>query len=118
MKLPYLLVKPLAWAGTSWLNQNDYFRERLALIEGETIALKVKGCSKPLVFAVAQDRLKGPLCSGEQVSVTVSASPKVLWDILRGQVDPDAAFFQRQIEVQGHLAVALVLKNAFDDLVH
>lgn len=117
MVFPYFLAKPLVRLITYLANRSPHFRAKLAAINGEVIAIKVKGFSRPFVFVVKEGKLEGPLRFTGKPSVIILASLPVFWKIFRGKLDADAAFFQRKIEARGQLAVALTFKNALDEIV-
>ncbi len=106
----WVLAGPLL----AWLNRRGR-PERLSALEGRTLAVGPPH-GAPLKFRVEKGRVRAaPLHA--RADMTVRARPSTYLAILRGRLDPDAAFFQRRIELDGSLRVALVAKNVFDGLL-
>ena len=51
--------------------------------------------------------------TGESFDVMIKATEHILWEILSGQVDADAAFFAGKINVCGSVVKAFHVKNRF-----
>ena len=90
-------------------------RDRLAALEGHSFAIGPPH-GPPIVFVVRGGRVIAG-GRGAKPEAVVRAPLRTFVAIWLGRLDPDAAFFQRKIEVAGSLKTAVIAKNVFDGLL-
>lgn len=103
-----------AWPLATWMNLRQG-PEKLVALNGRTFAIGPPH-GAPLVFAVKDGRVLAGR-SGTTPDATVRAPLRTYLAMRFGRLDPDAAFFQRRLELTGSLKTAVIAKNVFDGLL-
>lgn len=88
---------------------------RLDFLEDRVLVLAVHGVGLRLALTVLRGRLlvPPPATDGDTV---IHGSVAVFAGLARRRLDPDTAFFQRRLVVEGDTELALAAKNALDGI--
>lgn len=108
------MLRLVAGPLVAWVNRRHRVG-KLSVLEGRKFALATRR-GTPIVLEVQGGRVQMAR-RGATPDALVRARLRTFLAILSGRLDPDAAFFQRRIDVSGSLAVALTVKNVFDSFL-
>ncbi|UEX79722.1 ubiquinone anaerobic biosynthesis accessory factor UbiT [Spiribacter halobius] len=88
---------------------------RLGFLEGRVLVLEVQGIGLRLALTVLRGRLL--VLPPATAADTVIRGPAAIFvGLARRRLDPDTAFFQRRLVVEGDTELALAAKNALDGI--
>lgn len=90
-------------------------QHRLAFLEGRVIALQADDAGLRWVLTLFRERLL-VLPEEAEAETTIRGPLTVFADLARGRIDPDTAFFQRELMVEGDTELGLAAKNTLDAL--
>lgn len=90
-------------------------REKLAALEGRSFALGLRRGGL-IAFTVRDGHILAARADSHPDAL-LRARLGAYLAIWLGRFDPDAAFFQRRIELDGSLKTAVIVKNVFDGLL-
>lgn len=108
----HALLSPFVLLTLRLLSLGREARAHLPEFEGQVIALRLKGLSKPFVIAIRDarfvlDREAEPLAE-------IAGGLGTFFALLAGRLDYDAAFFRKRISFRGSLPAAMRFKALFD----
>jgi len=86
---------------------------RLDFLAGRVLVLEVQGIGLRLALTVLRGRLL-VLPPATEADTVIRGSGAIFAGLARRRLDPDTAFFQRRLVVDGDTELALVAKNVLD----
>ncbi|MDO8846774.1 MAG: SCP2 sterol-binding domain-containing protein [Coriobacteriia bacterium] len=89
-------------------------RRHLPDYEGQAIALRVRGVSRPFVIAVRDARFV--MAPEVEPLAEIEGELGTFMALLFGKLDYDAAFFRKRISFRGSLPAAMRFKALFDHM--
>lgn len=98
------------------VNRKRGLRKHLALLGEHTIAIKLKRLERPFIIKISDGVLKkfeGP----DEPEVIFKGDTLTFFKIALGVIDPDTAFFERKMVVEGSIPLSLLIKNAMDRFI-
>jgi predicted lipid carrier protein YhbT len=95
------------------MNGDPQFSERLARFRGTTVVLSATDTKREFIIELDEQGVCVRLYTGESSDVKIQAAEQVLWAVLSGQMDADAAFFAGKVRIRGSVATAFRVKNGF-----
>jgi predicted lipid carrier protein YhbT len=95
------------------MNDDPQFSERLARFRGTTVVLSATDTKREFIIELDEQGVCVQPYTGESSDVKIQAAEQVLWAVLSGQMDADAAFFAGKVRIRGSVATAFRVKNGF-----
>jgi putative sterol carrier protein len=95
------------------MNNDPQFIEHAAKFKGTTIVLGATDTKRSFIIKLDKQGVQvHPYIDGP-FDVKIQATKQVLWEVLSGQMDSDAAFFAGKASVSGSVFTAFRVKNRF-----
>lgn len=110
----YALLAPFVLLTLRVLSRRAEAKRHLSEYEGQAIALRLRGVSRPFVIAVRKARFV--LAPGTEPLAEIEGGFGTFMALLLGRLDYDAAFFRRRISFRGSLPAAMRFKALFDHM--
>lgn len=110
----HALIAPFLLLTLRLLSLRRDAKRHLPDYEGQALALRVRGISKPFVVAVRNARFV--LAPKAEPLAEIEGGLGTFLALLLGQLDHDAAFFRKRIAFRGSLPAAMRFKALFDYL--
>lgn len=88
---------------------------RLDFLEGRVLVLEIQGLGLRLALTVLRGRLLA-LPPATPADTVIRGRAAIFAGLARRRLDPDTAFFQRRLVVEGDTELALAAKNALDGI--
>lgn len=99
------------------MNRNPQFIKQVAGFKGATLVLSATDTEREFTIELSKKGVRVHPYAVEPFDVKIRATEKVLWAVLSGQMDADAAFFAGKASVSGSVVTAFRLKNKFLSLL-
>ncbi len=99
------------------MNNDSQFIEHAARFKGTTIVLSAADTKRSFIIKLDKQGVQvHPYLKGSY-DVKIQATEQVLWEVLSGRLDADAAFFAGKASVSGSVFTAFRVKNKFLSLL-
>jgi hypothetical protein len=95
------------------MNRDPRFIERIAGLKRTKLVLDATDTARAFIIELDNRGVRIRPYAGEDFDVKISAAEEVLWAVLSGQMDADAAFFAGKVHICGSVATAFRVKNKF-----
>ncbi len=99
------------------MNRNPQFIKQVAGFKGATLVLSATDTEREFTITLSKQGVRVCAYAVESFDVKIRATERVLWAVLSGQMDADAAFFAGKASVSGSVVTAFRLKNRFLSLL-
>ncbi len=99
------------------VNLDPTFLKLSGECEGIVLVLSATDTGRELAIELTRLGARAEPYEGGRCSVRIKATEKVLWEILSGGMDADAAFFAGKVRVSGSITDALRVKNRLLPLI-
>jgi predicted lipid carrier protein YhbT len=99
------------------MNRDPQFIKQVAEFKGITLVLSATDTEREFTIELNEQGVRVRPYVGEPFDVKIRATEQVLWAVLSGRMDPDAAFFAGKAGVSGSVVTAFRLKNRFLSLL-
>lgn len=97
------------------LLRGQSLRMRLGELQGRTVSVCISDIPWQMDFLI-RDRNIRAAAAGIVPDVTISGTLRDYLELLKGDADPDALFFQRRLTMEGDTGAGVHLKNLLDSL--
>ncbi len=95
------------------MNNDSQFIEDTAKFKGTTVVLSATDTKRSFIIKMDKQGVQvDPYINGP-FDVEIQATEQILWEVLSGQMDADAAFFAGKASVSGSIVTAFRVKNKF-----
>ncbi len=99
------------------MNRDPQFIKQIAGFKGITLVLSATDTEREFTIELNEQGVRAQPYVGEPFDVKIRANEEVLWAVLSGRMDADAAFFAGKASVSGSVVAAFRLKNRFLSLL-
>jgi len=99
------------------MNRDSRFVKELAGFKRTRLVLSATDTGRGFLILLDKQRVTVRPYSDGPFDVRIRASEQILWDVLSGRMDADAAFFSGKAGVSGSLITAFRVKNKFLSLL-
>jgi putative sterol carrier protein len=99
------------------MNRDPQFIKQVAGFKGITLVLSATDTEREFTIELNEQGVRARPYIGEPFDVKIRATEQVLWAVLSGRMDADAAFFAGKAGVSGSVVTAFRLKNRFLSLL-
>jgi predicted lipid carrier protein YhbT len=99
------------------MNRDPQFIKQVAGFKGITLVLSATDTGREFTIELSKKGVRVRPYTDEPFDVKIRATEQVLWAVLSGQMDADAAFFAGKASVSGSVVTAFRLKNRFLSLL-
>ena len=99
------------------MNRNPQFIKQVTGFKGATLVLSATDTEREFTITLSKQGVRVCAYAVEPFDVKIRATERVLWAVLSGQMDADAAFFAGKASVSGSVVTAFRLKNRFLSLL-
>ncbi len=98
---------------TEEMNRDRDFIEQMSTFKATTIVVSTTDTDREFIILLDKQGVQVRPYTGESFDVTIKASEQILWKVLSGRMDADAAFFTGKVSVCGSVVKAFHVKNRF-----
>ncbi len=95
------------------MNSDQEFIKATAAFKTTTIVLSATDTGREFIILLDKQGVQVRPYVGEPFDVMIKAAQQILWEILSGRMDADAAFFAGKVNVCGSVIKAFYVKNRF-----
>ncbi len=99
------------------MNRNPQFIKQVTEFKGTTLVLSATDTEREFTITLSKQGVRVCAYAVEPFDVKIRATEQVLWAVISGQMDADAAFFAGKAGVSGSVVTAFRLKNRFLSLL-
>jgi putative sterol carrier protein len=98
---------------TETMNHDKQFMEQMATFKATTIVISATDTKREFIILLDKQGVQARPYAGESFDVMFKAAEQILWEVLSGRMDADAAFFAGKVNVCGSAVKAFRVKNRF-----
>ena len=99
------------------MNRDPQFIKQVTGFKGATLVLSATDTGREFMIGLDKQGVRVRPYAGESFDAKIRATERVLWAVLSGQMDADAAFFAGKASVCGSVITAFRVKNRFLSLL-
>ncbi len=95
------------------MNNDPQFIKHVAMFKGTTVVLSATDTKRSFIIKLDKQGVQVHHYIDGPFDVKIQATEQVLWEVLSGRMDADAAFFAGKASVSGSVITAFRVKNKF-----
>jgi predicted lipid carrier protein YhbT len=99
------------------MNRDRRFVKTAAQFKDTVLVLSATDTGRELMIELSKKGVRVCPYTGQAFDVKIRATEQILWAVLSGQMDADAAFFAGKASVSGSVVTAFRVKNSFLSLL-